>query len=383
MILEKLKRKDISFSLKKRKSLNILLIMTENQAVYEFAVNYFAPYHVDIMKITYEEDSFEKLFDLHFQSKIYLITDSSVIHSDKELQTLLSITKGRAGTLLLGADSTLDTFWEKKHLGIDQYAEYPSESSSSYPYTVILEYFGFIKSNSGHRFLLIDTTQSQSMENLHFIYDEICTFSKSRPGAKSIIISFDVLNISLDAKIGKKTDSKIFNLLTSSDVIDSKVAKDYIIKITDNLSYFSIDFLGSGVMDSIEECMNALIKIINLIDEGFTYVYFYIPFYMTKFLFLNKLIKLADNINVITDSSLESVYMIKNLFEYELHDFSSKTQVLAIYHDSNKFKLDNASIYKKTGKRIKKKFKINRTKKMGFKLNISSGFIESIIKHDK
>lgn len=383
MILEKLKRKAVAQGVSKPKgnSAYMIILLIEDKSIFNDVDNFFSPFDVEIVDCNDDIDKLENIFNLYFKSKIYVIADSKKVDTEEKVNQLADVTKGRTGVMFIGDSSDLSSYWKMKESGFDEYTSF--ESDSKVPYQMILKYFGIFKGSSSHRFLITDTTQSGSDKFLNYFYDNLYDYTQKRPGLKTLIVSFDFLSVTLDAKIGKKTDSKIIDLLSGSEKIDNKLIENYLISASDNLSYFSIDLLGGDGNHTFESLVSKVNLAVNLLEADFSYIFYYIPFYMTKTSLYKTLLTSSDNLSLITDSSLESVYMLKNIIDNQVNltPLKSKTKMLGITgNQKTDFLLDGKSIYKKLGMKFTSKYSIDGSGFNVFKKISSATIIEDMIK---
>ncbi|EDP59614.1 hypothetical protein [Vibrio sp. AND4] len=383
MILEKLKRSNKNQASVKGKSFTpyMIIVMTSHNDLIERVNNYFSAYNVDI--IDYKDDihSLENLFNLHFKSKIYVITDEITLREKEGFSKFLEVTSGRVGTLIYGEREDLDYYWSMKSLGINEYTWYTDTSKQVF--NTILWFFGILKSNSSHWFLLSDTTQLHGDKVLHYVYENWREYVKKRPSLNTLFINLDVFSISLDARIGKKADPKIINMLINGETVDAKAAEEYIIKVDDNFSYFSIDVLHQTTLHSIDKIASKLMSFFNLFDGDFSYIFIYVPFYLTKIELFQQLVEKSDNITMVTDASLESVYMLKYLIEQEIKARNKNIKTFQIKaNKESRYLLDKSSIYKKTGQRILYNFNPDNKKRFFNTKDSKNEIITRLVKND-
>lgn len=381
MILEKLKRVNKSQTNSKSRTFTpYMIIVMSNNDIIERVRNYFSAYDVEI--ISHKDDivSLENIFNLHFKSKIYVITDETTLSEKEGLNKFIEVTKSRVGTLLYGERQDLDYYWFIKSEGISEYTSYSDVSKQVF--NMILWFFGILKSNSSHWFLLSDTTQLYGDKVLHHVYENLRDYVKKRPSLNTLFINLDVFSVSLDARIGKKTDPKIINTLINGEAIDTKAAEEYIIKIDDNLSYFSIDILHHTALHSIDKIAERLMNFFSIFDGEFSYMIIYVPFYFTKIELYQQLISQADNVTMITDASLESVYMLKYLIEQEIKGKNDNVKTFQVKSTKeNRYLLDQGSIYKKTGQKISFKFNPDKKNQLFKKADGKSEIISRLVKN--
>ncbi len=383
MILEKLKRASKNQANVKGKSFApyMIIVVSNNEAIMERVQNYFSAYAVEIIDYKDDIESLENLFNLHFKSKIYVISDEQTLREKEGFAKFVEVTKGRVGTLLYGDREDLDYYWFIKSEGINEYTSY--SDTSKQVFNMILWFFGILKSNSSHWFLLSDTTQQHGDKVLHYMYENLRDYVKKRPSLKTLFINLDVFSISLDARIGKKADPKIINMLINGETIDVKAADEYIIKIDDNFSYFSIDVLHHTTLHSIDKIAERLMKFFNIFDGEFSYIFIYVPFYFTKIELYQQLINKSDNVTMVTDASLESVYMLKYLVEQEIKGREANVKTFQVKSNKeSRYLLDKSSIYKKTGQRIAYKFNPDSNNRFFKNKDSKNEIIARLVKND-
>ncbi|WP_039991545.1 hypothetical protein, partial [Vibrio azureus] len=236
MILEKLKKVNKTQSGVKSKSFSpyIIIVISNNIDLIEQIQNYFSAYSVDVIRYNDSLDALENLFNLYFKSKVYVISDELTLQDNGGVEKFIEVTKGRVGTLLYGEKEELDYYWTIKSSGIDEYTSLSDKTNQVF--NVILYFFGIAKSSSSHWFMISDTTSSHGGQILQHLYESLHTYVKQRPSLNTLFINLDMYSISLDARIGKKVDSKIINSLINDESLDIKVAQEYIVKIEENLS---------------------------------------------------------------------------------------------------------------------------------------------------
>lgn len=360
MILDKLRSSNKNQVSTKVKSFSphIIIMISNNSEILDRVKNYFSAYPVDIIDYKDSIESLGNLFDLYFKSNLYVITDEATLKEKEGITTFINITKNRVDTLLYGDREDLDYYWFIKSEGISEYTNYLDESRQVF--NIILFCFGIVKTNNSHWFLVSDTTQLHGDKILHHIYENLRDYVKKRPSLKTLFINLDVFSISLDARIGKRADSKIINMLIAGETIDAKTAEEYIVKISDNFSYFSIDVLHQTASYSIDKIAERLIDFFNLFDGEFSSIFIYIPFYFTKIELYQQLINRSDNVTMMTDASLESVYMLKYLIEQEIKNKHINVKTFQLKSkDESPYLLDKNNIYKKTGQRINYQFNLD------------------------
>ncbi|WP_196357472.1 hypothetical protein, partial [Vibrio campbellii] len=69
-------------------------------------------------------ESLENVFNLHFKSKIYVISDEDTLREKEGVAKFVEVTKGRVGTLIYGEREDLDYYWFIKSEGISEYTSY-------------------------------------------------------------------------------------------------------------------------------------------------------------------------------------------------------------------------------------------------------------------
>ena len=250
-------------------------------------------------------------------------------------------------------------------------------------FNMILWFFGIVKSNSSHWFLLSDTTQLHGDKVLHYVYDNLRDYVRKRPSLNTLFINLDVFSISLDARIGKKADPKIINMLINGENVDAKAAEEYIIKVDENFSYFSIDVLHHTTLHSIDKIAEQLMNFFNIFDGEFSYIFIYVPFYFTKIELYQQLINKSDNVTMVTDASLESVYMLKYLIEQEIKGKDTNVKTFQIKSNKeSRYLLDKSSIYKKTGQRISYKFNPDSKSRFFRNKDSKNEIITRLVKND-
>lgn len=383
MILEKLKRANKNQTNPKGKAFTpfMIIVISNNIEIMERVQNYFSAYDIEIIDYKDDIESLENIFNLHFKSKIYVVSDEATLGIKDGLTKFVEVTKGRVGTLLYGEREDLDYYWSIKSEGISEYTSYSDMSKQVF--NMILWFFGIVKSTSSHWFLLSDTTQLHGDKVLHHTYENLRDYVKKRPSLNTLFINLDVFSISLDARIGKKTDPKIINMLINGETVDAKAAEEYIIKVDDNFSYFSIDVLHHTALHSIDKISDKLMNFFSIFDGEFSYIFIYIPFYFTKIELYQQLINKSDNVTMVTDASLESVYMLKYLIEQETKgkDINVKTFQIKSNKES-RYLLDSNSIYKKTGQRINYKFSPDSKNRFFKNKDSKNEIISRLIKND-
>ena len=383
MILEKLKRASKSQTSVKGKAFSpyMIIVISNNNEIMQRVQNYFSAYNVEIIDYQDDIESLENVFNLHFKSKIYVISDEDTLREKEGLAKFVEVTKGRVGTLIYGDREDLDYYWFIKSEGISEYTSYSDMSKQVF--NMILWFFGIVKSNSSHWFLLSDTTQLHGDKVLHYVYDNLRDYVRKRPSLNTLFINLDVFSISLDARIGKKADPKIINMLINGENVDAKAAEEYIIKVDENFSYFSIDVLHHTTLHSIDKIAEQLMNFFNIFDGEFSYIFIYVPFYFTKIELYQQLINKSDNVTMVTDASLESVYMLKYLIEQEIKGKDTNVKTFQIKSNKeSRYLLDKSSIYKKTGQRITYKFNPDSKSRFFKNKDSKNEIITRLVKND-
>ena len=383
MILEKLKKVHKSQSGVKSKSLSpyIIIVISNNLDLIERIQNYFSAYSVDVIKYNDNLEAIENLFNLYFKSNVYVISDELTLRDNGGVEKFIEVTKGRVGTLLYGEKDDLDYYWAIKSSGIGEYTSLSDKTNQVF--NVILYFFGIAKSSSSHWFMISDTTPSHGSQILQHLYKNLHLYVKERPSLNTLFINLDMYSISLDARIGKKVDSKIINSLVNDESLDIKAAQEYIVKIEENLSYFSIDLLHHTNLNSINKISDKLMKFFDLFDGDYSYIFIYVPFYMSKLDVYHQLISRSDNVTLVTDASLDSVYMLKYITEQEGKSLNTNIKTFRCdVNDEERYLLDEGNIYKKTGQKISYTFNLNNKKSLFKKGKSRDDIIYRLIKND-
>lgn len=317
MFINKFKRKNEQDRKRER-----VIFMTTEAEDFSALVNPLSLYGLEVIVEYIKKEELTDFITQRLTGKSYFVIDG-LAYQDEELTEISMILRGRAPSVLIGAEDSIEASCRAKDAGFTSY--FIRNSEPKYIISEIVKHFGYQRSRTS---MVIGLCNASADADISYrVFSDLRT-SRLVEDYSTLFINCDVTNIYYDAALGIKSNKKTTELaLAYENEVDVASALKLVNHVNNNFGYISFNTLGGEeIPQRLDVLMQGIEAVIDALSNSFGFIFINIPYYFLTIKGGMDILGGCDIRAVLINGQIESLYNFNFIRERSVFEIKNSTK---------------------------------------------------------